>query len=269
MDNKPLVLLIDDEPDLVEMMAYQFRARNYLVETASNGLEGLERLKTITPQLIVLDLNMPKMGGFEFYQRICGADGKPAYPVLVLTARANTEQMFRDFDIDGFMAKPFEIEDLIKEADAIMKKHARPTAAVKEAKKGLYTVYIADNDEEALYAASTAFLKEGYRVAAFKTATSALEGLFAAPPEFALIKLGLPDIAGDIAAQRAGRMAKTSHVKFILFEPRDSRHHKAVRDGLANKTGIFELIEYEKPSELVDAIEQALRGMKVEGVMEE
>ena len=83
---KKLILAIDDEPDLLEMEKFQFEAKGYKVETANDGLEGLEKLKTIKPDLIILDLNMPRMGGVEFYQKICDEKNMPRYPVLILTA---------------------------------------------------------------------------------------------------------------------------------------------------------------------------------------
>lgn len=265
MEGKAMVLVIDDEPDLVEMIAYQFRSKNYTVETAFDGVEGLEKLKTISPQLIILDLNMPRMSGFEFYQNICGANGKPSHPVLILTARANTEDMFRDLDIDGFMAKPFEIDNLIKEAETIIQKHARvELVPVREQKKILHTIYVVDNDLQALDASSLALLKAGYRVAAFKTAAEALQGMFEAPPDLALVKLGLADIPGDVVVQRALRMAKTSVVKFILFEPHDSRHIKEVRERFAEKTGVIEVAAYDRPEDLVGIAETGLKGLPSE-----
>ena len=121
------ILVIDDEMDLQEMVKFALMTQGYRIETASNGLEGLDKLKTLTPHLIILDLNMPKMGGLEFYQNICDERDQSLYPVLVLTARANMEELLKDFNIDGFMAKPFELDELLKEVDTILKNpEARP-----------------------------------------------------------------------------------------------------------------------------------------------
>ena len=59
------VLIVDDEEDLRDMMMFQFKARGFEVFTASDGIEGLERLKSVSPSLIILDINMPRMGGIE------------------------------------------------------------------------------------------------------------------------------------------------------------------------------------------------------------
>ena len=88
MGNSRTVLLIDDEVDLQQLVKITLKTKGYTIETANNGLEGLAKLENLKPDLIILDMNMPKMGGLEFYQKICAGGSHPKYPVLVLTARA-------------------------------------------------------------------------------------------------------------------------------------------------------------------------------------
>ena len=131
-NNPKIVLLIDDEVNLQELIKIALEAKNYRVETASNGIEGLAKLETIKPDLIILDMNMPKMSGLEFYQIICYGGGKPKYPVLVLTARVHMEKLFKNVSINGFMAKPFEISELLQEVDAIVQKKPSIIPAKKD-----------------------------------------------------------------------------------------------------------------------------------------
>ena len=114
------VLIIDDEEDLRDTVGYKFKAAGYTVVTAIDGVDGLEKLADLEPDLIILDVNMPRMNGLEFYQRIKGPDDRTKYPVLILTARANMENLFHDLDADGFMAKPFELDDLLQTAEQII-----------------------------------------------------------------------------------------------------------------------------------------------------
>ena len=126
---KKTILVIDDDPDLVQIIKAVLSGAGYEVVTASNGLEGLERLKKVVLHLIVLDMNMPKMDGIAFYhEMIKGNAGKTKYPILVLTARANFKQFFKDMDADGFMAKPFDIDQLVKEVGAIISKRYPETS---------------------------------------------------------------------------------------------------------------------------------------------
>ncbi len=122
MTTSKVILLIDDDIDLQQLTKIALKSRGYVVETANNGLEGLAKLETLKPDLIVLDMNMPKLGGLGFYQKICNGQDRPPYPVLVLTARTNLEQLLMQMNIDGFMGKPFEIDELLSKVEAILEK---------------------------------------------------------------------------------------------------------------------------------------------------
>lgn len=122
MTNSKMILLIDDDIDLQQLTKVTLKARGYIVETANNGLEGLSKLEIIKPDLIILDMNMPKLGGLGFYQKICKGQDRALYPVLVLTARTNLEQLLTQMNVDGFIAKPFEIDELLQRVDAIIEK---------------------------------------------------------------------------------------------------------------------------------------------------
>ncbi len=123
MSRNASILVIDDEADLRQLVKIVLEFAGYQVETAADGLEGLERLKAFNPDLIVLDMNMPKMGGLEFYQKICDAPHHPRYPVLILTARANVDKLRDDLGIEGLMTKPFEIDELLKKVESIIRKN--------------------------------------------------------------------------------------------------------------------------------------------------
>lgn len=125
-DKQINILLIDDEIDLAEMTAYQLKAKGFKVELASNGQEGLDKLKTFKPHLIILDLNMPVMGGLEFYQRILDENKKPRFPVLILTARAYLDNVLSGLSIEGYITKPFELEDLLKRVKSATEKSLQP-----------------------------------------------------------------------------------------------------------------------------------------------
>lgn len=126
MKNSKKILLIDDEVDLQQLVKIALNSKGYVVETANNGLEGLNKLESVKPDLIILDMNMPKLGGLGFFQKICNGKDFPPYPVLVLTARTNLEQLLTQMNVDGFMSKPFEIDELLDKVTAIIEKKAKP-----------------------------------------------------------------------------------------------------------------------------------------------
>lgn len=114
------ILLLEDNNDLVELIKSCLVAYGFDVVTGNDGVEGLEILKKLKPDLIILDVNMPKMNGMDFYTRILTDLGRPKYPVIVLTARDELEKIFKDIEVDGFMAKPFDMKELLKKIDSIL-----------------------------------------------------------------------------------------------------------------------------------------------------
>ena len=259
MSDQKTILLIDDEVDLQELVKMTLKTKGYKVEIAGNGIEGLEKLKTLTPDLIILDMNMPKMGGLEFYQRICVND-RPKYPVLVLTARANMEQLFRQFNIDGFMAKPFEIDDLFKEVAAIIEKHSNvgikktPTGA-REIRK----VCIVENDIDTLNKIGSVFLSAGYIVNPAQNGVEGIERIANTVPDVALIKLGLVDIPGDVVILKLKNMAKTQNVKCILYTPK-SPEKTVIAQKIGQKEGVDRFVEFINPKDFLEAVNEVLKG---------
>ena len=116
------ILVVDDEPGFVEMVSEFLSNRKYEVLTAANGEEALQVIKQIPPDLIVLDIAMPKMGGVAFYDRVSLPDGQPMYPTLVCTANSDMEDLFSSLRVDGFITKPFKMEQLLTMIEQIFAK---------------------------------------------------------------------------------------------------------------------------------------------------
>jgi CheY-like chemotaxis protein len=122
MSKAARILVIDDEPKNIKLLEACLGPAGYQVFSELNSVHALAKLKDIAPDLIILDLNMPRLGGLGFYQKICNGLDHPPYPVLVLTARANMEQLLKQMNVDGFMSKPIDIDKLLIEVKAILAK---------------------------------------------------------------------------------------------------------------------------------------------------
>ncbi len=142
-DEGKTILLIEDEADLVSVVKFRLKSRGYKVVTASDGIEAIERLSEVTPDLIILDVNLPRMGGIEFYRKICTAHGHPRYPVIILSARADLRKFFDEIEADGFIAKPFEIEDLIRQIERTLRKEGYPAIFLADVKENPHAESIA------------------------------------------------------------------------------------------------------------------------------
>ncbi len=112
------ILLIDDEPDLISMIKVRLEANNYNVVTAQNGLEGLEKWKEESPDLIVLDVMMPGMDGYTFVQESKSREDLKSVPLIMLTAKDNLKDIFEIEGVKDYITKPFDPEDLLAKIQA-------------------------------------------------------------------------------------------------------------------------------------------------------
>ncbi len=246
---KGTILVVDDEPAIVEVIKVRLEAQQYEVFSAHNGVEGLEKLKKINPDLIILDLNMPKMGGIEFYQRICDSNSKLKYPVLVLTARANMEQLFREFNVNGFLHKPFKGEQLLDEVRTILREEDR-----KRIFRTPREITIVENDTDELSKISSLFTANNYKVMAVGDGATAIEKISNDLPDLALIQLGLSDIAGDLVILRLGQLSKTKHIPCVLYVRNNYKHDKTVIENFGSKLGVHVIKEYDNPQDLLTVV---------------
>ena len=121
------ILVIDDNEALREEIAGVLEAEGFVVETASNGRVGVERMRKQRPDLVICDLVMPDMDGYETLQAVRGDPDTEALPFLMLTAREEREQMRYGMELgaDDYITKPFKVGDLLRAVQAAFAKIAR------------------------------------------------------------------------------------------------------------------------------------------------
>jgi CheY-like chemotaxis protein len=107
------VLVVDDDPDILEALSEILEAEGFEIRRARNGKEALDRLEPDAPQLILLDLMMPVMDGWEFAQRMRQKPNVAKIPIIVLSADRNVGSKATDIGAVGHLAKPFELNDLL------------------------------------------------------------------------------------------------------------------------------------------------------------
>lgn len=120
------ILVVDDEPHIVLLVKSRLEANNYKVITAQNGEEGLEKLISEKPDLIILDIMMPKKDGFDTLVAMkelnaASEEELPKVPVIVLTARMDTRirELIEKEEIEGYLIKPFKSEELLEKIKEI------------------------------------------------------------------------------------------------------------------------------------------------------
>lgn len=107
----PMILVIDDSEDLLGAVKTALRRRGYQVVTAENGEVALKRIAERSPQLILLDMRMPIMDGWEFARRFREKYGR-SVPIVVMTAAEDSKLRADEVGADSYLGKPFELSDL-------------------------------------------------------------------------------------------------------------------------------------------------------------
>jgi two-component system, OmpR family, response regulator len=116
------VLVVDDEPNLVEVVSMALRFQGFTVQTAASGREALAAVSSFRPHLMVLDVMLPDMEGFDVAARL-GAQ-RAGVPIIFLTARDATEDKIRGLSGGGddYMTKPFSLEELVARIRTILRR---------------------------------------------------------------------------------------------------------------------------------------------------
>jgi DNA-binding response OmpR family regulator len=114
-EDEVTILLAEDDPDVADIVSHVLSADGYRVEVARDGADALERFERCSPDLVVLDVMMPQLTGFEVLSRLRELEDEGrAVPVLMLTARASQDDIVKGFDlgVSDYVTKPFMIGEL-------------------------------------------------------------------------------------------------------------------------------------------------------------
>jgi two-component system OmpR family response regulator len=120
------LLVVDDEPNIVELLSTSLRYAGFEVATAMNGHEALETARSFSPDLLVLDVMMPDISGFGVVKML-RASGSTV-PVVFLTARDGTEDRISGLTLGGddYVTKPFSLDEVVARIRAVLRRTGRP-----------------------------------------------------------------------------------------------------------------------------------------------
>jgi two-component system, OmpR family, response regulator MprA len=129
-DDRPLVLVIDDEPGIVGFVELGLQQEGYRVASASTGAAGLEMFRAGHPQAVILDVGLPDADGFDVLAAI---RAESDVPIVMLTARGELEDRVRGLDLgaDDYIAKPFHFAELLARVRAHLRRSVRPNEVVR------------------------------------------------------------------------------------------------------------------------------------------
>ncbi len=129
--NNPRVLVVEDEPDIAALIAYQLTREGFRVETAATGPEAMKSVNREIPDLVVLDRMLPGLSGDDILKSLKGESATKAIPVLVLTAKREQEDRIAGFELgaDDYLTKPFSPRELVLRCQAILRRMSETVAA--------------------------------------------------------------------------------------------------------------------------------------------
>lgn len=108
------ILVVDDDPGMVDLLRSRLAANQYQIVTASNGEEAELRVEAEKPELIVVDIKMPKMDGWTFVRKVRREEISKNTPIIIMTAYANMQDLFAVEGINDYIVKPFKAEELLE-----------------------------------------------------------------------------------------------------------------------------------------------------------
>jgi CheY-like chemotaxis protein len=117
---KKKILIIDDEKDILETTESWLKKFGYIVFTALDGEQAIKVLKAEKPDLIVVDMGMPVMNGYSFYQEIKGMPGCQDIPVIIATARIEMRDVLEAEGASAFLSKPFSLKELSAQIKSLL-----------------------------------------------------------------------------------------------------------------------------------------------------
>ena len=150
------ILLVDDEPDILEIVGYNLKNEGYKIYSAKNGLEAINVAKKITPQLILLDIMMPEMDGIEACERIRATNGLENVLIVFFTARGEDYSQVAGFDVgaDDYITKPIKPKVLVSKVKALLRRVKEVNSSTEKISVGKIIIdreaYVVINDGERL-----------------------------------------------------------------------------------------------------------------------
>lgn len=127
------VVCVEDEPEMIDLIKLILNRKGFEVIGAHGGAEGLETIRSVKPDLVLLDLMMPEMDGWQVYQQLKADESTADIPVIVVTAKAQNIDKVLGLHIakvDDYIPKPFSLQELVDRVEKVLRRHEEARKAV-------------------------------------------------------------------------------------------------------------------------------------------
>ena len=213
---RPTILLIDDEKDILLTISDFLKLNGYTIITATNGEEALRLLAENKPDLIILDINMPKMNGLAF---LANVQAKPEYadiPVYVFTGRANMENYFEEVRVSGFMAKPCLPDKLLKDIKNILTQKKQQEDSAE--RSGQFKLLLVEPDESRRKELTERFTQAGFEVVAPSGVGDIVQKAIAEQPNGIMMQMFMDVMNGTQIASILRMIPTTRNLPILIYD---------------------------------------------------
>jgi len=213
------VLVIDDDRNVLSGLRRTLEGDGYEAVLAESAEKGLEVLKETPPDIIVLDIGLPGMGGIGFLKEISLPDGKLKYPVVVLTGRKKMADFFSNMDVDAFIEKPCEPSDLLKRLKSVIASRGMVKSVVEKSTPHLRKrILLAEDDAERGKVIKRRFSDAGFDVESVDAGADVMERVFLKRPDVVVMKRILHGMNGDRMASLMYELPKIKDIPVVLYD---------------------------------------------------
>ncbi len=213
------LLLIDDDPNIRMMLGDFLVGAGYEVTCAESGEAALKCMTESLPDLVILDMGMPGMGGTGFLERITDRLGRTRVPVLVLTARSDMAEYFANKQIAGFLTKPADPEELVAEVQRILFLESDlphgDTMIVGDDVRRL--VILAEGNPIRANALREALGKAGFSVEVVHTGPEAIEAVVARHPAGLILPMDAEALSADAVLDILRKLPAGSDLPAVVY----------------------------------------------------
>ncbi len=131
------ILIVDDEPDVTELVSYQLRAKGFAVEALNNPTQSIARIRSFQPDLVILDVMMPEISGIQICRMLRADPKTKTIPVVFLTARAEEADRVLGLEVGGddYICKPFSVKELILRVQGLLRRASGAEGADDQPKR--------------------------------------------------------------------------------------------------------------------------------------
>jgi signal transduction histidine kinase/DNA-binding response OmpR family regulator/HAMP domain-containing protein len=244
----PLVLIIEDDPKAIDLLSIYLREAGYTVETARDGEEGLEKAKRLSPHAIILDVLLPKLGGWDFLTKIKADTDTMNTPVIITSI---VDQKGKGFALGAadYLVKPFKKKTLLKSLSTF--------GLVAKTAAGPAKILAIDDDPKAIELLATALEPEGFQVLRSYGGEEGIRMAEIEHPDMIILDLLMPGVNGFEVLDRLEKTATPNKPPVLIFTVKDLT--RAEKEQLSGRVARLAQKQEYSPQHLVGMVRQLLK----------